>query len=104
MNIIDIKKDSLVHTTQSVLNNASDILYVSIDRQMKIFICGNELSFHLGEIEQIALSDLLEKDTTILQLPEFECGDTFYRRKTGWSWEKMGTVRQIARSKKYCKT
>lgn len=97
MKILDIDRGSLVHTTKSVLSSASDILYVSIDRQMKIFMCGNELSFYLGEIGLIALSDLLEKDTTILQLPEFECGDTFYRPKAGWPWEKMGTMQQITR-------
>ncbi len=43
----------------------------------------------------MVLSDLLEKDNTLLQLPEFEFGDSFFRRTKENDWEKIGKIEHI---------
>ncbi|HBP29344.1 MAG TPA: hypothetical protein DD666_08005 [Advenella kashmirensis] len=95
MIITELEPSCLVCTTSLVHSNYSDILYVSFDREMNIFMCGDEVSVALGKPRLIKLSVMLEKDNTLLQLPEFNCGDSFFRYKKGSAWEKIGMIEQI---------
>lgn len=88
MKISDLQKNAAVYTTEYVMNENSDIVYISLDEDGDLHVLSNE-GADMKKAMLVAFKNIIAKDESVLSISNIEKGEQFYRDNKNNSWIKI---------------
>jgi len=88
MNFSYFPKNKSVYTTEFVINDDSDIVYVSLDEDGDFQVFSKE-GADTEKTMLVSLENILSKDPSLLEILNIEKGEQFYRKNKNSQWVKM---------------
>jgi len=86
MRITEFPDNKVVFTTKSIAKGNAPIFYVSLDNDGDLQMFGEEEQ-DVNNAMLVSLEQMLEKDETLLQLPDFEKGVAYVREGKESEWK-----------------
>ena len=88
MKLSDFPTEKPVFTTEYVIKQNADIVYVSLDQDNDLHMFSEE-GAEMDKAMLVSIQNIIEKDNSLLEIPNLEKEDQFYRNNKKSKWTKL---------------